>query len=117
MTRESRGSGLTAAELQILLTLANGALHGYGIKLDIAERTEGRMSLGSGTLYAAIQRLEQCAFLAPAQPPEGEASDPRRRYYRLEPGGEHVLRVELERMASVVRQGRSLKLISRTEEA
>lgn len=37
-------------DLQILLTLARGDLHGYGSKLVIAERTGGRMSLGPGTL-------------------------------------------------------------------
>lgn len=66
-------------DLQILLTLAEHDLHGYGIKLDIAERTAGRMSLGSGTLYEAIQRLEQRGFIAPTRPPDGEESDPRRR--------------------------------------
>lgn len=107
---------ITSVDLQILLTLANGPLHGYGIKLDVAERTEGQMSLGSGTLYEAIQRLEQRAFIALAPPPEGEEADPRRRYYRLEPGGERAMRAELDRMAAVVKYGRSLDLVSRPEE-
>jgi len=114
--RSSSFRALTSVDLQILLTLANGPLHGYGIKLDITERTQGGMSLGSGTLYEAIQRLEQRAFIAEASPPEGEEADPRRRYYRLEPGGERAVRVELERMAAVVTYGRSLDLLPKPEE-
>jgi len=107
---------LTSVDLQILLTLANGPLHGYGIKLDVADRTRGEMKLGSGTLYEAIQRLEQRAFIAPAPPAEGVEPDARRRYYRLEPAGERALRQELKRLATVVRHGQALDLLPRREE-
>ena len=50
---------LTPVEFHILLALAEEARHGYGIKLDVERRTDGRISLGSGTLYVAIQRLEK----------------------------------------------------------
>jgi DNA-binding PadR family transcriptional regulator len=115
--RSSKSRVLTSVDLQILLTLAAGPLHGYGIKLDVAERTEGRMSLGSGTLYEAIQRLEGRAFITVAPPPEGDEADPRRRYYKLEPEGERAMRGELDRMAAVVNYGRSLDLLSGSEEA
>ena len=117
MTRTTQTQrSLTAVDLQILLTLANGPRHGYGIKLDVAERTGGEMKLGSGTLYEAIQRLEQRVFIALAAPPHGEEADVRRRYYQLKPAGERALRSELERMAAVVRHGRSLHLLPRREE-
>lgn len=106
-------NSLTAVDLQILLTLANGPLHGYGIKLDVAERTGGEMKLGSGTLYEAIQRLEQQGLIALSSPPEGGEVDARRRYYRLLPEGERSLRAELERLASVLRRGRELDLLPR----
>ena len=116
MTRISQNQErLTSVDLQILLTLANGPLHGYGIKLDVAERTGGEMKLGSGTLYEAIQRLEQRAFIALAPPPAGEEADPRRRYYQLEPAGERALRAELERMATVVRHGQAMHLLPSRE--
>lgn len=115
--RNSGPTSLTPVDLQILLTLANGPLHGYGIKVEVAQRTGGEISLGSGTLYEAIQRLEQRAFVSPAPPPDGGEADPRRRYYRLEPDGERAMRAELQRMATVVRYGRSLGLLSRPEEA
>lgn len=110
--RPASSRTLTAVDLQILLTLAAGPLHGYGIKMDVARRTGGEMSLGSGTLYEAIQRLEERAFIALAPHPEGEVGDPRRRYYRLEPSGERAMGAELNRLAAVVSYGRSLGFLS-----
>lgn len=115
--RTSKSRIITSVDLQILLTLATGPLHGYGIKLDISERTDGAMSLGSGTLYEAIQRLEERTFIALAPPPDGKEADPRRRYYRLEPEGEKAMREELERMAAVVSYGKSLDLLPDPGEA
>ena len=112
MTRVTRSpKPLTPVDLQILLTLASGPLHGYGIKLDIARRTRGEMSPGSGTLYEAVQRLEERGLIDTVPAPEGTEADPRRRYYRLEAAGERALRVELERLAAVVRYGRALELL------
>lgn len=112
MTRVTRSpKPLTPVNLQILLTLASGSLHGYGIKLDIARRTQGEMSLGSGTLYEAVQRLEECGLIATAPAPDGAEADPRRRYYRLEAAGERALRAELKQLAAVVRYGQALELL------
>jgi DNA-binding PadR family transcriptional regulator len=97
-------------ELEILLTLAGSPLYGYGIKLDIAERTGGTMRLGSGTLYEAIQRLEERALIGTTAPPDGEEAG-RRRYYRLEEAGERALRAELARMMDVVRYAQARDLI------
>ena len=38
----------------ILLALTSGDLHGYALKKDIEERTEGRVRLGAGSLYRSI---------------------------------------------------------------
>ena len=103
---------LSQVDLEILLTLAGSPLHGYGIKLDIAERTVGTMRLGSGTLYEAIQRLEERAFIATTTAPEGENVDRRRRYYRLEETGEQALKAELARMMDVVRYAQASNLIA-----
>ena len=42
----------------VLLTLADRELHGYGIVAEISDRTEGRMRLVPGNLYAVLQRLQ-----------------------------------------------------------
>ena len=45
---------LTPQQFHILLGLVEGACHGYGIILGVAQRTEGAISLGTGTLYTAL---------------------------------------------------------------
>ena len=48
---------LTPAQFHILLTLADGSRHGYGIMQEIRERTGGALELGPGTLYRSIKQL------------------------------------------------------------
>src|SRR3712207_3686552 len=48
---------LTPVALNVLLALADGERHGYGIMLEVRERTGGRVRLGPGTLHGAIKRL------------------------------------------------------------
>ena len=101
---------LTAVAVQILLSMAKSDQHGYGIKLDIEERTGGAMSLGSGTLYQAIQRLERQGFIAESEGAGGH--DARRgRCYRLEPAGHAALETELRRWDEIVRYARDNALI------
>jgi DNA-binding PadR family transcriptional regulator len=57
---------LTPIAFEVLLSLMDGPQHGYGIKLDIEARTDGEISLGSGT-YQAIQRLEREGLIAEAR--------------------------------------------------
>ena len=109
-------SRMTQTTLEILLSLSGGPLHGYGIKMDVAERTQGVLKLGSGTLYEAIQRLEEDGWIRPVPAPE-EAADSRRQYYRLEGAGEEALRTELARLDAVVGFARSRDLLPRREEA
>ncbi len=93
-------SSLTLVTVQILVSLGRGPMHGYGIKLDIEERTDGAMTLGSGTLYQAMQRLEKQGLVqsSVAQEPGGR----RGRVYELEPLGRDVLERELELMQRTV---------------
>lgn len=55
---ESKERGaLTEAVLYILLTIYHQPLHGYGIMQSISELSGGRVNLGAGTLYGAINTL------------------------------------------------------------
>lgn len=57
--RDNLSSGaLTETSLLVLLSLYN-ELHGYGIKKFIENNTNGRVVLGMGTLYGAINNLEK----------------------------------------------------------
>ena len=81
---------LTPIGFEVLLSLAAGPRHGYGIKLDIEERTQGELSLGSGTLYQAIQRLEREGLIGEASDSDDKADARRGRTYRLEPRGRAI---------------------------
>jgi DNA-binding PadR family transcriptional regulator len=103
---------LTPAALHVLLSLAEGERHGYGIKLEVEERTAGAFSLGPGTLYEAIHRMEKSGWIEPSsrRGPRSKA-DPRRRYYRLTRDGRRRLEQELERMRDIVSYARARDLL------
>lgn len=105
---------LTPIGFEVLLSLAGGPRHGYGIKLDIEDRTEGELSLGSGTLYQAIQRLERDGLIAEAAPPRGAGDARRGRRYRLEPSGRAALDVHLRRLSRAVEYARTHRLLPST---
>lgn len=99
----SAASDLSPVTLQILLSLVGGPRHGYGIKLDVEERTRGAMSLGSGTLYQALARLEEQALVDVVEPPAGGDGDARRgRHYGLTPSGRAALERELAVLSRTV---------------
>jgi DNA-binding PadR family transcriptional regulator len=97
--------------LHIMLTLAEGAKHGYAIKRQVEARTDGAVRLGPGTLYEAIQRLEDAGLIeeAPArsveQPLNGQQAQ--RRYYRLTDRGLRTLRDELRQLGQLVDAARA----------
>jgi PadR family transcriptional regulator, regulatory protein PadR len=79
--------------LMILKTLETlGPLHGYGIARRIEQTSGGRLVLNYGTIYPALQKLEQEGSIAS----EWGASDNHRKakYYRLTRAGRSQLRKE-----------------------
>ena len=103
---------LTPLSTAILLGLAEGARHGYAIMKEVERQTDGRLSPGAGSLYAALQRLLDDGLIATA--PAGAAGEPasaRRRYYVLEDRGRAVARAELLRMARVIQLGHDRRLV------
>jgi DNA-binding PadR family transcriptional regulator len=103
---------LAPATFEILLALVDQERHGYAIMKEVAERTDGAVRLGPGTLYGALKRLLEGGLVKE----EGERADPelgdeRRRYYRLTNFGLRVARAEARRLEAMVRAARSKKLI------
>ena len=100
---------LSLSVVHILLALADGARHGYAIKQAVEERSGGDIRLGPGTLYEAIQRLEDAGYIeeesARDDPRDGQEAQ--RRYYRLTPDGWSVLRTEIRHLARMVDHARA----------
>lgn len=90
--------------LHILLALASGEQHGYGIMQDVLDRTAGKVRLWPATLYGSIKRLMEADLIEESpRRPAPELDDARRRYYRLTPLGRRVLNAECDRLQDLVR--------------
>ena len=88
----------------ILLSLAGGEQHGYGIMQDVLDRTTGKVHLWPATLYGSIKRLIEAELIEESDDrPAPELDDARRRYYRLTDLGRRVLDAECERLQELVR--------------
>lgn len=107
---------LTEAAFHILLALADGEHHGYGIMQDIAQRTNGAMRMGPGTLYGSIKRMLADGLIeAVDERPDPELDDERRRYYRLTDLGQRVALAEARRLEQLVQLARVKKLLPGSE--
>src|SRR6202046_2560889 len=88
----------------ILVSLAGGEQHGYGIMQDVLNRTTGKVRLWPATLYGSIKRLIEADLIEGYdETPTPELDDARRRYYRLTSLGKRVLDAECERLQELVR--------------
>lgn len=103
-------SPLPFAAFQILLSLADGDLHGYGIMRQVEEQTAGRVRLGPGTLYSSIQALLEGGLIEEVGCAESEVRE-RRRFYHLTSSGRKLARSEAERLADVLRVARAKKIL------
>jgi DNA-binding PadR family transcriptional regulator len=102
---------LRPAVLQILLALADGERHGYGIMREVEERTGGETRLGPGTLYGSIKRMLADGLIEESdERPDPEMDDQRRRYYRITDFGRRVAGAEAERLAGLVNTARRKKI-------
>jgi DNA-binding PadR family transcriptional regulator len=108
----TRNSPLSPATLHILLALAGGNLHGYGIIQEVARNTDGRYRLGPGTLYDNLKKLMDTGLVADApksassKRKSAAAKEDDRRFYTLTREGRAALTVEVDRLQSVVTQAR-----------
>jgi len=88
----------------IMLSLAGGEQHGYGIMQEVLQRTTGKVRLWPATLYGSIKRLIEADLIEESDArPAPEVDDARRRYYRLTALGSRVLDAECERLKELVR--------------
>ena len=86
---------LTEPVLLVLLSLAEQPRHGYSILKDVERMSGGRVKLSTGTLYGALRRLLNEAWIERVE----EDETPRdRRSYRLTSRGRRNLQLEVERM-------------------
>jgi DNA-binding PadR family transcriptional regulator len=103
---------LRPVEFHILLSLATGDRHGYGIIRDAEARDDAPVP-DVGTLYRALARLVENGWIAAAAPrPAADAGDERRHYYRILPFGLSVARAEARRLEALTRAARAGGLLA-----
>lgn len=102
---------LRPVEFHILLSLAAGERHGYGIIQDIEARGDAGVP-DVGTMYRALARLTDQSLI------EGvatrDAADERRINYRITALGTRVARAEARRLQSLAQAARVSGLLTRT---
>lgn len=91
----------------ILLALADGAQHGYGIRETVEARTEGALKLWPATLYGSIRELADRGLIEALEGEDDPDDDQRRRYYRMTHAGRQVLRAEVDRLQTLVDAARA----------
>jgi DNA-binding PadR family transcriptional regulator len=107
---------LTPAVFHILLALADGERHGYGIMLEVEAMTGGRVEMGPGTLYGTIKRMLKADLIEESdERPDPELDDERRRYYRLTGFGRRVLAAEVQRLSDLVAVAQNKRVPSGAE--
>ena len=94
MRDNAKGGALTEVTFYILLAL-HTPRHGYAVMQFIEERTGGRLVLGAGTLYGALNALQEKGWIAPA-PVGGDGG--RKKEYAVTPLGREAAERELARL-------------------
>src|ERR1700733_6349740 len=109
---QTRNSPLSPATLHILLALAGGNLHGYGIIQEVARNSDGHYRLGPGTLYDNPRKLMAVGWVtdgpisAAQRRKSGSAKEDDRRFYTLTKKGKDALATEVARLQNVVRRAK-----------
>ena len=81
-------------DLLILKTITLEPMHGWGISQRIQQLSDGLLEVNQGSLYPALQRLEERGWI---ESEWGHTPQKRRaRYYRMTPAGRKALGEETE---------------------
>jgi len=106
---------LTPAVFHILLALSSGERHGYGIMKQVEEDSQGRVSMGPGTLYGSLKRMLDAGLVKESdRRVDPEMDDERRIYYQITGIGAETLASELERYKRIVTLAQERKLYPET---
>jgi DNA-binding PadR family transcriptional regulator len=90
---------LTPAVFHVLLALSDGPMHGYAVMKRVED--DSGLSMGPGTVYGCIQRLEDAGWVRADVEAGGDAR--RGRAFHLTPAGRAALRAEAHRITRLSR--------------
>jgi len=91
---------------QVLVVLAGGPQHGYGVAKEVEVLSDGRTRPGTGSLYLSLSKLCEDGLVEESDPPPGAKADARRKYYRLTALGRRVALAESRRLEGLLSRAR-----------
>ncbi|HML69684.1 MAG TPA: PadR family transcriptional regulator [Clostridia bacterium] len=103
MPESNERGALTEAVFYILLSLYT-PMHGYRIMQTVRELSNGRVDLGAGTLYGAINTLLEKKWI---QPVAGEL-DSRKKEYEITSLGKMIVQAEIVRLDELLQTGKRI---------
>jgi DNA-binding PadR family transcriptional regulator len=115
MTTTNNTQPLTPAVFHILLALSSGERHGYGIMKQVEADSQGKVTMGPGTLYGSLKRMLDAGLVKESDKRiDPEMDDERRIYYQITGVGLKALEAELERYQRIVKIAEQRKLYPKT---
>jgi DNA-binding PadR family transcriptional regulator len=106
---------LTPAVFHILLALSTGERHGYGIMKQVERDSQGKVTMGAGTLYGSLKRMLDAGLVQESDKRiDPELDDQRRIYYQITVAGTRALAAELERYRHLVTLAHERNLYPKT---
>lgn len=99
---ESIGA-LTEAVFYILISLFS-PMHGYGIMQNVGALSCGRVTLGAGTLYGALNTLVEKGWIVPFV----DNDDTRKKKYMITKAGKAAVFAEIARLEELLQNGRHI---------
>jgi DNA-binding PadR family transcriptional regulator len=123
LTKNTKSPPLSTATLHILLALAGGNLHGYGIIKEVARNSDGHYRLGPGTLYDNLKKLISAGLVADvpisssSKRKAASAQEEDRRFFSLTREGKDALAREVDRLQGVVTKAKARLQEARTGRA
>lgn len=93
---------LTEATFFILLSLAHTPKHGYAIMKDVEDLSSGRIKFSTSTLYGALGRLLEQAWIQQIEPAAPQETGRPRKDYSLTDVGRRILSAEVSRLQGLL---------------
>ena len=103
MPESSERGALTEAVFYILLSLYS-AMHGYGIMQNVKDLSGGRVDLGPGTLYGALNTLLAKDWIRAVK----NEKDSRKKQYLITDLGKEMVQSEIKRLTELLANGKEI---------
>jgi DNA-binding PadR family transcriptional regulator len=100
---QAENGALTETVFYILLSMYQ-SMHGYGVMQNAEKLSNGRVILGAGTLYGAINTLLKKGWIIAVE----SAENSRKKEYIITESGKKAVATELQRLEELLRNGRTI---------